>query len=790
MPGRAGETGARVYIPSISSRPSKELSINDIIDSSRALVRAEMEALGRRVEEDGPDKGWLKLPSGHGADQLMGLALSGGGIRSATFSLGVLQALAQAQTRDEKSILEKMDYLSTVSGGGYIGSSLTWYLTGGSDGDTGVTANDFPYGHPNAETEEGLSPPSRRLRYLRQHGNYLIPGEGINLRSAIAIVLRAMLLNLLVWLPVITLIMVVLVWFSAVLARSPCFDCRNYFFAWIPAVPSIEQPQAFLFFALLAFAVVLLIFFVLASIIYSLHTLRRRGDKSFRRYKQRRFFENWVGKILTLIAIFVVVGSIPIAESILNQIGDEILNGNRTNESMLDEATGPIAVLLGLATAIWSFFKAGQKVKGLVPNSVVASVGASLLIYGLLLTAYSVAGLLATDTTASDWAIIVVLIVLAGGTGYYVNVNYIALHRFYRDRLMEAFLPDPMSALDNFTGPARLADPFRLSKAFDFAKPRALYHLINTNLVLVDSPNRRRKIRGGDNFILSPLYCGSNATGWRRTDQFIGDRMTLATAMAISGAAANPNTGVGGVGLTRNRAISLLMALLNLRLGYWATHPEIYEKKPRRPNHFLPGLYEVFGMATKQYGLREDRYFVELSDGGHFENLACYELIRRKLRLIIVCDGGADPQFTFGDLQTMLHRIKEDFGARVTFEEDNPPEVLVPSMEVDFPKDSKRAKQGHAVGTITYADGTRGTLVLLKTTMVPGLSVEIKGYKGAHPDFPDEPTADQFFDEDQFEAYRQLGAHIGEAMIRDDKLKLADLIAAVEQWRIVRRVDL
>ena len=50
-----------------------------------------------------------------------GLALSGGGIRSASFGLGVIQAFL------EHGIMQKIDYLSTVSGGGYIGSSLSWY---------------------------------------------------------------------------------------------------------------------------------------------------------------------------------------------------------------------------------------------------------------------------------------------------------------------------------------------------------------------------------------------------------------------------------------------------------------------------------------------------------------------------------------------------------------------------------------------------------------------------------------------------------------------------------------
>ena len=632
-----------------------------------------------------------------------------------------------------------------------MGSSLSWYRHGPRHQNTGLSPGTFPYGTPNGEDDDALSPQSRRLRYLRQHGNYMIPGEGINLRSGIAIVLRAMLLNLLVWLPASTLVMLLLVWISTEMASWPYLEFLQGAMAWA-APPKGELPRReFLFVALLFLAGVMLIVFIVACVVYSLFTgkgqqyvakyqgrkflqrygwalrfyrwaLRRqdwtlhfyrwtarhyrRALRFFRwfkrRYHLRRLFEISAGWILTVMAIFVVVGSIPIVEKMLGAMGG---SSQGTDVAEFGLISGPIAVLLGLGSAIWSFFKAGQSVNQWLPNSVLAPIGASLLIYGLLLTTYSAAVSLAEFSVWKwDLFIIGLLVVLAVGTGRFVNVNYIALHRFYRDRLMEAFLPNAASARDNITGPADDADPFRLSDAIDGAAPGPLYHLINTNVVLIDSPNRRRKIGGGDNFVLSALYCGSNATGWQATGKYMDNGMTLATAMAISGAAANPNTGVGGTGLTRNRAISLLMALLNLRLGYWAPHPNRCKGRWRRPNHFVPGLYEIFGMTMRQGGLREDKPFIELSDGGHFENLACYELIRRKLRLIIVCDGGADPEFGFGDLQNMLRRIKEDFGVTVSFDEDNQPDILVPRDEPGFPMGRKFAKRGHIVGTINYPD--------------------------------------------------------------------------------------
>ena len=165
------------------------------------------------------------------------------------------------------------------------------------------------------------------------------------------------------------------------------------------------------------------------------------------------------------------------------------------------------------------------------------------------------------------------LFFFAVATGWFVNLNYITIHRFYRDRLMEAFLPDVGHAIGNRTCPAKRADPARLSEMCSEMHAVGPYHIINANLVVTQSNERTLRLRGGDSFILTPRYCGSNATGWCPTDRYMADGMTLASAMAISGAAANPWAGSGGSGVTRNPLVSTLMALANLRLGYWAPNP-------------------------------------------------------------------------------------------------------------------------------------------------------------------------------------------------------------------------
>ena len=101
------------------------------------------------------------------------------------------------------------------------------------------------------------------------------------------------------------------------------------------------------------------------------------------------------------------------------------------------------------------------------------------------------------------------------------------------------------------------------------------------------------------------------------------------------------------------------MGLLNIRLGYWVPHP-CKQKRHKVVNHFYAAWREL-----SPHGYEENQKMLQLSDGAHFENLGVYELVRRKVKLIICCDASADPEFKFTDLQTLVRRIGTDFGARI-----------------------------------------------------------------------------------------------------------------------------
>ncbi len=696
------------------------------------VQQAELAVIGRRRRA-------VDLESSHHAGRLVGLALSGGGIRSATFALGVLQRLAAAD------LLKRFDYLSTVSGGGYIGGALTWLLSRKAQSTATTGPSAFPYGTRRRRLERNEP---TVLTHLRLHGNYLTPGRGITAWSLAAVVLRGIVLNLLVWLPLAVLVF----WVLQVLE------------AWVVTWTSTYEPVKALaefhfarrtggygYPAALASVGVL---FLLLSVLYSLAT--RRPPRQA--YRWRRLFDSGGPWLLWSGLGLAVLCSFPIAAGWARELG-------------------AASVLTGLAGGLVSFAGSGAAARGRIPVGLLAPVASILLLYGLALFSYDLADQYRRSVwPGADW--------LFGGalalsvlTGWCVNINYVSLHRYYRDRLMEAFMRPPSADLK--TGPARDADDAELSAMCGGCSP---YHLVNTNVVLVDSDDPRIRKRGGDAFLLSPLYCGGTAAGWVCTKAYMmRDSLTLPTAIAISGAAANPNTGAGGTGPTRKPLLSLLMGLLNIRLGYWVPSPRV-SKQPVA-NHFRTAWHELY-----RRGYAEDRSLLQLSDGGHFENLGVYELVRRQVKVIVCCDAAADPGFDFRDLQVLEHRIRTDFGARIEFDDNNRLELLIPrepnpekvgarDPKTDaYPVGARFARRGYIRGAIVYPDDTRSTFILLKTTMIRGLGLLLKGYKGANRAFPDETTADQFFDEEQFEAYRELGYEIGDTLLHDPDVRFQDLL--------------
>ena len=214
----------------------------------------------------------------------------------------------------------------------------------------------------------------------------------------------------------------------------------------------------------------------------------------------------------------------------------------------------------------------------------------------------------------------------------------------------------------------------------------------------------------------------------------------IGTAMSISGAAASPNSGYH-----TSPVLAFLMTIFNVRLGWWVPNPAKGDWRLQAPEWpgFLKYLsFELFGSATPNAA------FVYLSDGGHFENLGIYELVRRKCRFIIAIDGEEDGDFTFHALGTAIRRCRVDFDAEIEIQVDD----IRPDPVTGY------SRSHCAVGSIRYPDrAAPGTLLYIKSSLTGREGTDIAQYRKISPAFPHEPTIDQFFSESQFESYRKLG---------------------------------
>jgi hypothetical protein len=380
--------------------------------------------------------------------------------------------------------------------------------------------------------------------------------------------------------------------------------------------------------------------------------------------------------------------------------------------------------------------------------------------------------------TLSKWAIAAWLVVgsliaavVAWLASYYVNINRYSLHALYRNRLVRAYLGasrqerDP----DSFTGfdPRDNFCVFDLWPRGDDPKLPRLFHVINIALNVVSTKRLAWQERKAESFTVSPRHCGSAYLGFRPSDQYGGDSgLSLGTAMAISGAAVSPN-----MGYNSSPSISLLLTLFNVRLGWWLGNPgpagEDYYQTEGPKWAAGPLIEEAFGQTT------DTSPYVYLSDGGHFEDLGLYEMVRRRCRFIVVIDAGCDPDFTFEDLGNAVRKIYIDLGIRIEFGAlqtilNRPSNKAMWRAAVVAPGDEPRKKiPYYAIATIDYvnADGAEvgcdnGYLLYIKPAYHGTEGAGIRSYATAHPEFPHESTADQWFTESQFESYRSLGLDI------------------------------
>jgi hypothetical protein len=200
--------------------------------------------------------------------------------------------------------------------------------------------------------------------------------------------------------------------------------------------------------------------------------------------------------------------------------------------------------------------------------------------------------------------------------------------------------------------------------------------------------------------------------------------------------------------------VGLIMTLFNVRLGWWLGNPSRPTTAPQEspPFSMVQFIQELFGLTS------DTSPFVYLSDGGHFENLGLYEMVRRRSHFIVVSDAGCDPDCAYEDLGNAVRKIRIDLGVEIEFKK-----LIIEKR--GQPGDNSKAVYC-AIGRIKYPESNvEGHLLYLKPTFYGIEPADVRAYAAASKNFPHETTGDQFFSESQMESYRTLGAYVTETVL-------------------------
>jgi hypothetical protein len=795
---------------------------------------------------------------------VVGFALSGGGIRSATFCLGLFQALAQ------QKLVRRIDVLSTVSGGGYFGSFI----------GAAFSRED---GSPESVERELADNHSWTVSWLRENGRFLSPnGSGDNWQAA-AVALRNW-----VTLHVVMLTFGMLVLGLAALVRADLGTAMITRDTWLPIERFFWKNQSahiwcspWLILPALSFGLVMLpsgIVYWLTQVLPVMDAVRRTAGLFSKRCTamtnsefasraqvnlSRVFMVGLVSTVLLL--VFAAVDSVGQTTYLVWSERDFSFPAAWTTLT----GAGAIAFGFGSRIAVYIERIIGKR-RFQIPFSFVALLLSftwlSLIVFALSVIACGFGWnweFAASDSgklhpMSGGWKLMLTVAISFTASWIFSRsfgfVNLSSMQQTYAARLARAYLgatnPERQRSANHDMTDLIPGDDIALDDYAPHANGGPL-HLINVtvNETLSGKTQIERRDRKGlamsvgpsglsvgpDSHALwssapayrsrlarlqalwetrhraiTPIECEGNRFHSLCTEPGSKSRdshhhieaLALGRWTAISGAAFTTGTGA-----TTALGLSLLLGLGNVRLGYWwnsGVHPE--DKPANRRSNFLETgsrlLSRVLPVQTcllneflaRFHGPARQHWY--LSDGGHFENTGCYELVRRRVPFIVCSDAGQDPTYQFADLANLIRKSRTDFGAEIqivrrasdTASDDPGVRFPMPKLEqvvhpslldvIGVPEDftsltgeddeNKTADRSHfskrhaVLARIHYVDCDEfGWLLVLKPSLMGDEAMDVTQYQRTRPLFPQEPTTDQYFDEAQWESYRKLGEHIG-----------------------------
>jgi hypothetical protein len=849
----------------------------------------------RRIEERRKTLGLQ--PVSAGKDTAWGLALSGGGIRSATFSLGVLQALARASPAeltqriarqgskpaiDPPCLLGLFDYLSTVSGGGYIGSFFCSLFvpgrlfaekplqaTGNQQEDkerrkqisVGAAANAYralryePPGRIRSSelyddrNDVGKGP----LAWLRENGRYLTPTGGGDLLYGIALAIRN-------WCAVHYVLGTILLLAIALIAFGRCLfafwgpwgDLEE----WLLERTLLEVDPAWIWWStlwLLPAVLAIVVLIPLGIAFWLTHPPPGKTEQEPPRvlrvapiadlvlsafmaavaWSAWRMLEDEWTKVALSLAVVAAMAALGFVAFVFTRRGIQTIAGHRVVLTRLLASTLQwVLMLSGLAlidTLGQTLYRYAQEDWSTAFKPATVTGALMWLIQRLakavdekkkpdwltkipLQLLAGVAGVCLFLVVAMFWALLVqwvqwaglppdpsflygetkcavlgglvaVAALLAITSGQFPGfINLSTLQALYGARLTRAYLgASNGERFKSGTEGAKVrsvAEPVASDQLGHdtYYAPGVLAPLHIVNVTMNQTTDRAEQLvqrdRKGKPLAILPQGFSIDGNHYEfasgPTTTEVGATLSMGQWIGTSGAAFST-----GLGRATSLGTSLLLGLANVRLGRWWASG-CGDDKSRGFERWFGKVFKTQAFLYSEFlaqfnGLRREWQY--LSDGGHFENTAVYELLRpeRKLELIVVCDCGCDRPYQFEDLANLIRLARIDFGIEVVVDTGV---MADPKLQQVFGLPSevadRSAKNDKCAIMLNVYDTrpVRGAeprcrIVLVKPKLIESLPVDVKQYADTHEAFPQEPTSDQFFDEAQWESYRKLGFEIG-----------------------------
>ena len=667
----------------------------------------------------------------------IGVCCSGGGIRSAAYNLGALQAL------QEEGVLARTAYVAAVSGGSYIAASYA-----------AVAAHS-----PEGELDPPLyAPGSPEEQHLRNHSTYLAPGLGGEIRLLLRILL-GLLVNLLF---VGTVVMV-----------------AGRLLGWLYGdrlFPELERPAAqavdFHWWAW-AMPAALLVAGLTLAVPDLIRRLRNDG--------RRQWMEAWSVRLIGagLLAYLLLI-ALPWTLMWIRTDGPSTLLQGVSKDAGAAKGTqlfgfvNVAAVLTALAGSLRALVARKRSWFALLAAAV---AGPLIVLSGF--------GLFVNEAARRGWGgwelawLGVGLLILFAW--FYVDLTQWSMHPFYRRRLSSAFFVRRTTKEEQERGLGAVTE-------LQFNKPLYLSELRTKDrfpeLVVCAAANLSDDGvtppgRHAASFTFSRTEIGGMAVGMLPTEEFealvkgsrssaIGTAardVTLPAAVAMSGAAVSPSMGKHSI-----RALTFLLGLTNVRLGVWLPNPRwlgelvTHERRRRVAGHLRPPPWYLFHELLGRN--KVNHKYLYISDGGHFENLGLVELLRRGCTTVFCFDASGDRNDTFNTLGEAVALARTEVQVDVEVE----PEAIKPDPATG------RSATDHVMGTLRFLHpGTDaagrprnddGLLVFAKAAVTEDAPWDVRAFRDADKRFPNHSTFDQLFDDRKFESYRALGAHTARRAIR------------------------